>query len=196
MGAKRIVSILVRCVVVVIIGATGYSVAVGAYQEFRLSCRPNCARVDLSGVSLYRPYPSADPEMGILSIHMRQVNFRGADLSQADLRGVSVRMCDFRDANLESANLRDTDFAWADLAGVNLGNAYMFKANLYDTDLTGANLEDADLTEAYMIEADLTGADLERVKLTGARYDGNTKWPEGFDPDQAGAIYLETETAE
>jgi hypothetical protein len=32
-----------------------------------------------------------------------------------------------------------------------------------------------------------TGPDLSRANLTCARYDGLTKWPDGFDPEAAGA---------
>jgi hypothetical protein len=46
-------------------------------------------------------------------------------------------------------------------------------ANLRGADLRGTNLQDADLGGA---------------NLRGARYDAGTVWPEGFDPDAAGAI--------
>jgi uncharacterized protein YjbI with pentapeptide repeats len=192
MKARKIALIAVYCVVIVAVLAIGYAVVVGMHQGFQLSCRPNCAGVDLSGISLYRPYPSADPEMGMLSIDLREVDFREANLSRADLRGVSARVCDFGGANLSNANLRDTDFAWANLAGADLSNAYMFKANLYDANLTGANLRGTDLAQTYVIEADLTGTDLTGANLIGARYSDATKWPEGFDPDQAGAVLLQT----
>jgi hypothetical protein len=42
---------------------------------------------------------------------------------------------------------------------------------------------DADL--AYAI---LSGADLSKVDLSGATYDAQTKWPEDFDPEHAGAV--------
>ncbi len=42
-----------------------------------------------------------------------------------------------------------------------------------DADLQGANLE---------------GASLKEAKLEGAHYDILTKWPMGFDPEQAGSI--------
>jgi len=187
---KRVIRISVHCLAAVLVTGLAYSAAVAGYQTFLLSCRPNCAGVDLSGASLYRPYPSADPEMGMISIGMREVDFRGANLSKADLRGVFVRKCNFSQANLSNANLRDTDFAWAGMDGVDLSNANMFRTNLYSVDLTGANLTGANLTNAYMLLADLTGADLTGADLTGAKYDSATKWPEGFDPDQAGAIYL------
>jgi uncharacterized protein YjbI with pentapeptide repeats len=52
--------------------------------------------------------------------------------------------------------------------------------------LRGASLRSADLTDADFTGADLTGADLTASLLDGARFhaarwDGTTRWPEGFD---------------
>lgn len=197
MTANRLILVSLRCLATVLAIGIAYAVAVAVYQEFRLFCRPNCAGVDLSGVSLYRPYPSADPEMGMLSIGMREVDFCEANLSQVDLRGMLVRKCDFRGANLSNANLRDTDFGWANLAGADLSNANLLGANLYAADLRKANLTGANLTNAYLVGADLRGAVLTGADLTGATYrdqprwpDNDTRWPEGFDPVQAGAIRI------
>ena len=79
-----------------------------------------------------------------------------------------------RRANLEAAILADADLARSDLAG----------AVLRDADLRGA-----DLTEANLREADLRGAKLEGANLTGALYNQGTRWPEGFDPEAAGARF-------
>ena len=60
-------------------------------------------------------------------------------------------------------------------------------------DLTGADLSQADLSGADLSQADFSGADLSRTNLreanlSQARYDKATKWPDNFDPTQAGAI--------
>jgi uncharacterized protein YjbI with pentapeptide repeats len=39
--------------------------------------------------------------------------------------------------------------------------------------------------------ADLRGADLRYANLHGATYNADTKWPEGFDPEAAGAVLVE-----
>ena len=36
--------------------------------------------------------------------------------------------------------------------------------------------------------ANLSAANLRRADLTGALYDNGTVWPEGFDPEAAGAV--------
>ncbi len=62
--------------------------------------------------------------------------------------------------------------------------------------LNGAKLYGAYLNRAWLTGADLRGADLQDIdlsgaSLTGAKYSANTKRPEGFDPDAAGAVLVE-----
>jgi uncharacterized protein YjbI with pentapeptide repeats len=97
---------------------------------------------------------------------------RGAELSGAYLSGV----------DLFAANLVGADLRGADLGGANLSNADLRKA-----DLSGANLYSADLSEADLGGADLRDANLKGVDLSGATYDEFTLWPDGFDPELAGA---------
>jgi uncharacterized protein YjbI with pentapeptide repeats len=40
-------------------------------------------------------------------------------------------------------------------------------------------------------EADLSGANLNGANLSGAFYNKDTNWPEGFDPENAGAKKME-----
>ena len=47
----------------------------------------------------------------------------------------------------------------------------------------------ANLTGAELKEADLPRKNLIRAGLTGAFADEDTIWPEGFDPEAAGAIF-------
>ncbi len=100
------------------------------------------------------------------------------DLSQADLRG----------ADLRGANLSEADLISTRLKGANLRGADLSEAILAGADLRSANLFRADLNGADLIFADLRGANLSQ-----AEYTKNTIWPEGFDPDAAGAILIEEE---
>ncbi len=74
----------------------------------------------------------------------------------------------------------------ADLRGANLTGA-----NLTGADLSGAYLSGADLREANLAGADLSEAFLSDAHLRLARYNADTKWPEGFDPEAAGAVLVE-----
>ena len=115
-----------------------------------------------------------------------------ATLVGADLSG---RRLDW--AFLPSADLRRVNFSLSDLSGANLSRANLCGANferacLMASTLEGVNLSDAYLGCAILAGARLQGADLrfaifQDTKLRYARYDETTLWPEGFDPQAAGA---------
>jgi|ETNmetMinimDraft_13_1059891.scaffolds.fasta_scaffold16209_2 uncharacterized protein YjbI with pentapeptide repeats len=78
------------------------------------------------------------------------------------------------------------DLSGLDLSSANLSEANLSGASLHWADLRGANLRWADLTGADLRWADLTGAD-----LSDAKNNADTTWPEGFDPEAAGAVLVE-----
>ena len=86
---------------------------------------------------------------------------------------------------------RATDCRGAILVGADLSHF-----DLSGADLTDADLSDADLSGAILWNADLSGADLTNANLVGAmlrlaKYNANTKWPLGFDPEAAGAVLVD-----
>ena len=114
-------------------------------------------------------------------------NLTGADLTGADLRGVNLSGANLTGADLTGADLWGANLSGADLWGANLSGADLLAADLpgaalFYADLMGADLAYANLTGADLSVADLTGADLTGADLTGVRYDGETKWPDGFQP--------------
>jgi uncharacterized protein YjbI with pentapeptide repeats len=60
-------------------------------------------------------------------------------------------------------------------------------AYLGDADLRGAYLWGANLRGADLRGADLGGADLGGANLGDAKYNAETKWPDGFDAAGSGA---------
>jgi uncharacterized protein YjbI with pentapeptide repeats len=133
----------------------------------------------------------------------------GAALAGADLRGTDLHASDLRGSDLRGVDLRDADLRGVRLAGAglalpastcvftSLSNLLLFIL------LTGRwypwwlnyNLLLAAIFALFalylllgdrspFVDADLTGA-----KLENARYDDRTKWPPGFDPRSAGAVY-------
>ena len=58
--------------------------------------------------------------------------------------------------------------------------------NLMDIKLKGAILNEANLSEANLSEANLQG-----TKLRRAKYNENTTWPTGFNPQAHGAVLVE-----
>jgi uncharacterized protein YjbI with pentapeptide repeats len=117
---------------------------------------------------------------------LRQADLSGTDLSKADLSGANLYRADLSGANLYRADLRQANLSDAHLSGAYLPEADLCQANLLDADLRQANLLDADLREA-----DLTWADLSEANLIGAKYNNDTIWPDGFDPQAHGAIKVE-----
>ncbi len=99
---------------------------------------------------------------------------RCANLTGADLAGLSLIQIDFtgailRNANLEHADLTQATLNTADLSGANLTDANLTQVEAHQTKFVGANLSGADLTQA-----DLTGANLSKTKLSGASFNEAT----------------------
>jgi uncharacterized protein YjbI with pentapeptide repeats len=106
-----------------------------------------------------------------------------------DLANVDLGGADLSGANLQGAYLVGADLGAANLTGANLAKALLWGAHLIGANLDQANLSGSGLDRADLSKADLTGADLNGAVLKGAKYDQNTKWPAGFDPAAAGAIF-------
>ena len=83
-------------------------------------------------------------------------------------------------------DLREEDLSRADLRDLPLQDH-----SLRGCDLTGTRLENVDFGDADLRGANLRGADLTDAALDGAKYDLQTKWPAGFDPQAAGAVLVE-----
>ena len=89
-----------------------------------------------------------------------------------------------------------TDCRGAILVGADLSHFDLSGADLTDADLSDADLSGAILWNAGLNGADLSGADLSNANLVGAmlrlaKYNANTKWPFGFDPEAAGAVLVD-----
>lgn len=128
---------------------------------------------------------------GLKGSDLNQVNFRGADLTQAFLDGAMLIEADLRAAKLDDAHLtgcvltaarlrkatlRGADLTaatlrWADLSGADLSQAVLRQANLNDVRARRAIVRGADLGYASFVGADLRGAD-----LTGAYVYGTSAW--------------------
>ena len=141
---------------------------------------------------------------------LRNVKLVGVDLNGENLSGVdftkaNLSFADFEHANLEntifqSANLDNAILIRAHMKSANLRRASLKNANLYRPTLTDADLSEVDLKVARvdfdgayldgakLYETDLSNLDLSKAILTGAEYSNSTIWPDGFDPERAGAI--------
>ena len=111
-------------------------------------------------------------------------DLKGADLSNYCLKYADLSDTDLRGVNFESASLESVNFQ-----GANLEEANFHNADLFGTDFRKANLEGVVLERTNLEEADLRETNLEEANLYAAIYDDDTKFPPGFDPEEAGMIY-------
>ena len=135
----------------------GTAAATGAAAA---SCTPGSGP-DLAG----RHLTSSD-----LSRYSSSSGLKCANLTGADLSGLSLAQVDFTGAVLRGANLQHADLSQAtldqaDLSGADLSDARMIQVSAKDAKLAGAKLGHADLTQA-----DLTGADLAKANLSGTTF--------------------------
>lgn len=93
-------------------------------------------------------------------------------------------------SNISGSDIRFSDFTASNLSGANLSNVKAKGVVFYDAVLSNADLSGADLQGVDLRWTDLKGANLKNANLQGSIYDFNTVWPDGFDPEQAGAFLL------
>jgi hypothetical protein len=102
--------------------------------------------------------------------------------------------CSIAELSREDGTMEFTKYELYDLLN-RPGPLWLVNADLSGADLRGAIINEANLSEANLSGADLSGAklgytNLSGANLSGAKYDKNTNWPRGFDPQKAGAILV------
>lgn len=156
----------------------------------------------LAGIGPWRGVVADFSSSQLAQLHAPRGEFSGAKLVYANLQ----------DADLSCARLAGAQANGASLAGARLEGAYLEGANLRGADLAGASLASALLARgdlstlssgnkrkggrgvhvegANFCGADVRGTDLSGVhgvaSWRGARYDANTRFPDGFDPAAEG----------
>jgi hypothetical protein len=174
---------------------------------------------DLSGTDLAEAnLVAADLTQAKLS----GANLQNARLTFARLDGASLAGADLTCALLRATTLIEANLTRAILVNTDLSDAVLRSAILVDADLFHAYLWMADLRKADLSRAILTHARLESALLKSkppakdakprsglfakqpesgvpddacfrdARWDGKTRWPEGFDPEKQGTKLCET----
>lgn len=133
--------------------------------------------------------------------HLSFANLSGAELSFSSLIDVKLNVAILKGINLEFSDLTNAQLLNANLEGAtlfetNFTEAHMRKSNLRGVNLVNATLKGTELVRANLENADLSNANLEdailhQANLRGAKYNKNTTFPEGFDPEAAGAIRVD-----
>jgi uncharacterized protein YjbI with pentapeptide repeats len=161
-----------------------------------VQCLPDCRAADLSDSDLSHIYLSGcDGNPDLSDANLTNTDLRHAFLGLCNLRlqGIVMRGADLRHAVLDGVDLRG-----ADLRDANLDGTSLYMVNLFSADLRGSQLSFESGGRVLMAEADLRGADLQganlglgTVYMDGAKYNASTKWPQGFDPAEFGAVLQE-----
>src|SRR5262249_259593 len=99
-------------------------------------------------------------------------DFRGANLTRADLRPLETRPGQGTLSTLMRNVLKSCDFSGATLKDANLSRGVLTFSRFVGADLRGADLSDTDLSKTDFAGADLSGADLTRADLYGANLVG------------------------
>ena len=137
---------------------------------------------------------SIKPGMSFSNTSFHSIDLRGMNLSETSFYNSYLHSARLQHANLKGANLEGANLNFAKLESANLQGAILREARLIGADLRDANLEEADLSGTELKETDFRGANLNNAIFIGAKYSKgqkygrrDTKWPDGFDPDAAGA---------
>lgn len=158
---------------------------------------PGSRKIDLSGIYLAK-------------IHLKNVDFSGAELNKTDLResylsDINLSFAKLKGAKLCNVNrrtdglpIRNINFSGAilihaDLTGANFTKTNFKRATLDSANLSHAILADANFSEAKFIKTDLRNTDLSRANFSKASLQGANL--EGANLQ--GAVFLRTQiTAE
>ena len=115
-----------------------------------------------------------------------------ADLPYANLHHSNLVLTNLSYANLYAANLKVSDLSYAILFGSDLESSFLAFSTLHGADLRSTNINDANLFNVDITDADMTGMqNWETAQWMAARYNDNTVFPEGMDPNNYAMFYME-----
>jgi uncharacterized protein YjbI with pentapeptide repeats len=122
----------------------------------------------------------------------RQVNLSGAVLEDATLEGLRIEDSGFSEVAARCLRVSNCEFRKSRLYGADLRDAVFENVVFNDTivnggDASGATFVSCDLRGLRFGEEDDAGG-VVAPKLSGARYDSDTRFPEGFDPAAHGMV--------
>jgi uncharacterized protein YjbI with pentapeptide repeats len=164
------------------------TIAWNRWRRKHLKVQPDLTGADLHGAKLCRLLFSEAIRSGesfegtfedtenITSVYLEQVDFRKANLSEANFEGADCNLADFCEATLSDANFYEAD---------------LYRANLSKSDLRRACFNHARIQRAHFVQANLQGADLEysdaretdfeKTKLKGAKLGGANLYRASFN---------------
>ncbi|MBB5346001.1 pentapeptide repeat-containing protein [Tunturibacter empetritectus] len=126
----------------------------------------------------------------------------GAALRHADFSHLDLEGYDFSDTDLRESDCSGTTFYWTNFFRANCEGGIFLKARFCGAVLDFVNFRFANLDGAYisfdnlrsgcsLLGADFSSANLEGADLKGSRYNRETIFPAGFDPQSQGMLFVE-----
>ncbi len=131
-----------------------------------------------------KAHPRIKPNLS--DADLRGMTLVGIDLSRANLSGANlsgVSLSNLEGANLSGADLSDADLIEAVLNNANLADANLTRANLDFAFLHNADLSGANFSDACVTNAELWGAGMDGANFSGADLDGSDL-PDHIGPDE------------
>ena len=141
---------------------------------------------DLDGKILYEGSEAADFSL----LDLRRANFSKCELDAVhDLSDTNLRGADFTGADLYWTFMYRSNCEGSTFRGARLAGVVLEEANLRGVDFRDAYLSYDNLGGATSVkDSDMTGAQLDGADLNGCRYNAQTVFPEGFNPDSFGMV--------
>ena len=154
----------------VLINAIKYFEAKSSFIENTDKCYGQKFPIDWSGCNLYgKVLPDIDYRYANLSnANLKGAIFSGKDLSNADFSGAFLKYAEIDNANLTNADLSNVNIIRGWVRGSDLSNANLSEAHLRNTDLSYSNLTNVNFQGATLTYSILAGTDLKDANLDGA----------------------------
>ena len=122
-------------------------------------------------------------EQDLLNLN-RMVDISIAPLNEVDFSPLPGKPA-YRFHNIGFVN---SNFENASFEGCSFERVWFSAAYLWNTNFRNTRFLNTSFDEASIRGADFTGAVFENCDFSNAQFDDATLWPEGFDPEEAGAV--------
>jgi uncharacterized protein YjbI with pentapeptide repeats len=118
---------------------------------------------------------------------IRNAHLAGRELELISFDGSDLQGSDFSGADLYGAFLCDSNFDSCLFVQADLRSAFMYRVSFRNADMRGARFSLDQMGGALVLRAiDFSNANLDEADFTGALYDSETVFPNGFNPEERG----------
>jgi uncharacterized protein YjbI with pentapeptide repeats len=131
---------------------------------------------------------SDPPEKRIFdNMTIREASLAGRELELIHFDGSDLQGSDFTGADLYGAILCDSNFDSCLFTDADLRSAFIYRVSFRRADMRRARFSLDQMGGPLVLRAvDFSNANLEGADFTGAYYDSDTVFPEGFNPGERG----------